>query len=829
MGANCSHPPPPLVEISGPGRSKILIPPGAAITYDPHAISPRPYRRLPSLSPPRGRSRIRRYSYDRGCYNGGGDREAYYDWGGYDGIRGGEGGYSGKERGYEGIRGGYGGGERGYDEIRGGEGRPPKGGGRHHSGGYGGKRGYGVPPKYTSAPRMGPGGMMTPPPTPLSPRPGATGSGYFAQPPGGIGGGGAAGRRHSIAPGGGVGMSVPMGAYAAQNGSRPTLPQPHNHSQPQFHGGRGHIASPVDAARLNRRSPPAAHATGGSGGHNGDSGGQEWIPGDPFLDACVCGTTCTCRKGHRVVYRHRKDDGNTEGGEIRYLAKDAIGRNCDGTGPGGEALGGGGGSNGGNGGNGGRKERRAGGRGGSGGSDDSDEERQGRRADKERTSQKKRKPTTARFKREEDGADDVEAILEPALGFMDERFNQLEGRLEAMAQEAAMGAMPPGPSHRRMIRRDPRMVRRKESKRAHVDPGLMPPLPGYPPVGGEEMEEEFGGDEDEFEEEMGGGMGMGPSMGPGPIGRGGGRNPMPGGPPGAQRLQGSMPGMGGIGGIPGALPGATSGIRGRGGPNPLPGGTPGGYPGMPGGTPSGFPSAPGMNGGGPGRRSGRGTPGMRPDMHPGMNPNMMSGMGPDPTLQPQRQPGRGERKQKKRRGQENGRPPFEGGPPEGYPGIGPMGGMRPGMGGSGGMGGMGGMTPHLMSGGRNGIPTGVSPRIPGINGVNGPPGVPPGHFGAGTEPGGEREGEGDEADWDDIEGDDDLNLDPLWNEGPDASGPNSGHPAGNPRHNHGGPSGGLGGWQRGENGRPDMQGIHMSSNSQPKENRQPHVEDDPEE
>jgi hypothetical protein len=50
----------------------------------------------------------------------------------------------------------------------------------------------------------------------------------------------------------------------------------------------------------------------------------------------MCGTTCTCRKGYRVLYRQRHENGNTEGGEIRYVAKDQVGKNCDGSGPGGE-------------------------------------------------------------------------------------------------------------------------------------------------------------------------------------------------------------------------------------------------------------------------------------------------------------------------------------------------------------------------------------------------------------------------------------------------------------------------------------------------------------
>ncbi|KAH7117862.1 hypothetical protein B0J11DRAFT_617681 [Dendryphion nanum] len=56
--------------------------------------------------------------------------------------------------------------------------------------------------------------------------------------------------------------------------------------------------------------------------------GHEWIQGDPFLDACMCTTTCTCRQGHRVLYREQNDDGERMSGEIRYILKNQIGRDC---------------------------------------------------------------------------------------------------------------------------------------------------------------------------------------------------------------------------------------------------------------------------------------------------------------------------------------------------------------------------------------------------------------------------------------------------------------------------------------------------------------------
>lgn len=97
--------------------------------------------------------------------------------------------------------------------------------------------------------------------------------------------------------------------------------------------------SPVEkqstSTRLNRNQPPS-HTVGPSG--------KEWIPGDAFLDACTCTVNCTCREGHRVLY-HSKDEvlsdsdenGGSGGGggrpryaqgEIRYILKKDLGRDC---------------------------------------------------------------------------------------------------------------------------------------------------------------------------------------------------------------------------------------------------------------------------------------------------------------------------------------------------------------------------------------------------------------------------------------------------------------------------------------------------------------------
>lgn len=67
------------------------------------------------------------------------------------------------------------------------------------------------------------------------------------------------------------------------------------------------------------------------------SSGKEWIPGDDFLDACTCTTNCTCRKGERVLYRKKdrregsdsdSDQTTYHSGEIRYILKENLGRDC---------------------------------------------------------------------------------------------------------------------------------------------------------------------------------------------------------------------------------------------------------------------------------------------------------------------------------------------------------------------------------------------------------------------------------------------------------------------------------------------------------------------
>lgn len=98
---------------------------------------------------------------------------------------------------------------------------------------------------------------------------------------------------------------VPMGAYAT---GAPPPPVRAN-------------TEPTTSSRLNRGSPANRKA--------GPSG-QEWIEGDPFLDACTCTTNCNCRRGQRVLYRSRAQgrEGQDGWGEIRYVLKDDLGRDC---------------------------------------------------------------------------------------------------------------------------------------------------------------------------------------------------------------------------------------------------------------------------------------------------------------------------------------------------------------------------------------------------------------------------------------------------------------------------------------------------------------------
>ncbi|OAL48459.1 hypothetical protein IQ07DRAFT_681863 [Pyrenochaeta sp. DS3sAY3a] len=119
---------------------------------------------------------------------------------------------------------------------------------------------------------------------------------------------------------------VPMGAYTTSA-----------HKPRHLH--RSNTAPPT-STRLNAGQPSATDRKVGPSG-------KEWLEGDAFLDACTCTTNCQCRKSQRVLYRSRDgrgtggsgvgEGGGEDGGyadaeygsgEIRYILKDDLGRDC---------------------------------------------------------------------------------------------------------------------------------------------------------------------------------------------------------------------------------------------------------------------------------------------------------------------------------------------------------------------------------------------------------------------------------------------------------------------------------------------------------------------
>ncbi|KAH9866762.1 hypothetical protein J1614_008455 [Plenodomus biglobosus] len=110
--------------------------------------------------------------------------------------------------------------------------------------------------------------------------------------------------------------SVPMGAYTKSQ----TPHKPHRS-----------YTSPNYAAQVSRQGQRKVGASG-----------RDWVDGNAFLDACTCTTNCKCRKSHRVIYRRERqrregsndDDGEDsdarqEIGEIRYILRDDLGKDCD--------------------------------------------------------------------------------------------------------------------------------------------------------------------------------------------------------------------------------------------------------------------------------------------------------------------------------------------------------------------------------------------------------------------------------------------------------------------------------------------------------------------
>jgi hypothetical protein len=160
------------------------------------------------------------------------------------------------------------------------------------------------PPNYTSMPQMPPRYSSPNAPNPYanypaSPRSSSSSATGPPEP-----------RTRRRSPG--AAERIPMGAYA-KSAHSPRIKRSHT--------------EPTTADRLNRNA--------GSGGKVGPTG-KEWIPGDAFLDACTCTANCTCRQGHRVLYRSKDEspyggsdtDAQYRQGEIRYIMKKDLGRDC---------------------------------------------------------------------------------------------------------------------------------------------------------------------------------------------------------------------------------------------------------------------------------------------------------------------------------------------------------------------------------------------------------------------------------------------------------------------------------------------------------------------
>lgn len=341
-----SKTPPPLVEVLAPG-GKVLVPPRSQFT-----VHPPPRRRMP-----RGGGLGYGHGYDAFEYEGDEmESEGEMSVGMMPGGRAG---------GYRPLGGGLGMGGRSGSApmIRGG-----RGGGM-------GMGGMGMGGMGMGSPRIGPGGL-------------GGGSGGMGM---GMGMGMPMG---GMPPPGIQGLANPMAHHAMMpSSSSSPLDQPPGYSSMQHlpprysaSGPAGHIptsapvpghnpyanmysdpypASPSSSTSssphrrrspgVNKQIPLGAFAKSHSPGHrtpkmkrahiypatrmnSKTGGGNEWIKGDSFLDACICTTSCTCREGHRVLYRSRDDGGasGTEGegegvygqGEIRYILKKDLGRDC---------------------------------------------------------------------------------------------------------------------------------------------------------------------------------------------------------------------------------------------------------------------------------------------------------------------------------------------------------------------------------------------------------------------------------------------------------------------------------------------------------------------
>ncbi|KAH7408611.1 hypothetical protein DE146DRAFT_646728 [Phaeosphaeria sp. MPI-PUGE-AT-0046c] len=243
-----------------------------------------------------------------------------------------------------------------------------------------------LPPGYSSMPHLPPrysaGGGVRPPPN--TPGPGLSPYTYPSSPHSTAST--TPRRRRSL----GVDERIPLGAFAKSHAGPATPKISRAHTSP--------------TERINRKP----------------SGGNEWIKGDSFLDACICTTNCTCREGHRVLYRSR-DDGRGSGdesdprygqGEIRYILKKDLGRDCG--------------------------DHSACRKGEGSGESEADKKGSGRKKEKEREKKKKKKEDKRR-------KDEMEGLKEDLLEALDERFEKMRKRGSRRSKAGSVGMESPRP------------------------------------------------------------------------------------------------------------------------------------------------------------------------------------------------------------------------------------------------------------------------------------------------------------------------------------------------------------------------------------------------
>ncbi|KAI8942223.1 hypothetical protein NX059_000306 [Plenodomus lindquistii] len=253
--------------------------------------------------------------------------------------------------------------------------------------------------------------------------------------------------------------TAPMGLYTT-----PSSPAPRT---------RAHSPPPNFAAHMNRNSSRKVGASG-----------KEWTDGNAFLDGCTCTTNCKCRKSHRVIYRRerRLQDGEESGeesdrqevGEIRYIMRDDLGKDCgDHT----ECVKGGGGS----------------------GNDDGKMSKQERKKKKkEEKEKKKEEDRKERERRKEEERKDKEKarqskerfdnLKEEILEALDDRFQGVQQQqhrsqrgMGNFAQQLHFG-MPPAPFHQQNIPMDPRLAQHLAMMRGdHHGANQIPPTMGVHP------------------------------------------------------------------------------------------------------------------------------------------------------------------------------------------------------------------------------------------------------------------------------------------------------------------------------------------------------------